>query len=125
MKDEAFEDEREDDEDTLGDDLDCVDACTRCAQFCLNTAMTHCLEVGGEHAAPAHLRLMLDCAEVCQLSARLQLSGSEFAEDACALCAQVCLACAESCDELEGMEDCAEVCRDCARHCEEMADSSD
>jgi hypothetical protein len=116
MNDEVFED------DQAGPiDLDCIDACTGCAQTCLDAALNHCLERGGEHVAPPHFRLMMDCAEICQLSARLQLGSSEFAEEFCALCAQVCLACADSCDALEGMDDCAQACRDCARSCETMS----
>ena len=103
------------------DSQDCIEACTQCAQVCLQAAMNHCLEQGGEHVAPAHLRLMMDCADICQLSARLQLGSSEFAEDFCALCAEVCLACADSCDTLSGMEDCAEACRQCAASCETMS----
>lgn len=112
---------QEDDEEVQGLDVDSIDACTLCAQICLQTAMNHCLDMGGEHVAPPHFRLMMDCAEVCQLSARLQLSGSEFAEEFCALCAEVCLACADSCDNLDGMDDCAQACRDCAASCETMS----
>lgn len=31
----------------------CIDECLRCYQTCLGTAMTQCLEAGGEHVAPA------------------------------------------------------------------------
>ena len=114
MKDEQSSDELQHN----GGDQDCIEACTACSQTCLQMAMTHCLEMGGAHAEPSHMRLMLDCAAVCELAARLQLGASEFADDFCALCAEVCLACADSCDGLEGMEDCAQTCRDCAAQCE-------
>ncbi len=29
----------------------CIDECLRCYRICLGTAMTHCLEAGGEHVA--------------------------------------------------------------------------
>ncbi len=118
MDDDPFDD---DELDATEADMACVLACTRCAQMCQHMAMNHCLESGGEHVAPPHFRLMSDCAEVCQLSARLILGSSEFAEDFCALCAEVCLACADSCDRLEGMDDCAQACRDCAQHCETLS----
>jgi hypothetical protein len=40
----------------------CIDICLDCHKTCLGMAMNHCLETGGEHAAPAHFRLMMACA---------------------------------------------------------------
>ncbi len=40
----------------------CIDACLRCYQICLSTAMTHCLERGGTPVEPPHFRLMMACA---------------------------------------------------------------
>lgn len=86
-------------------------------------AMGHCLELGGEHVEAVHFRLMLTCAEVCQTSANLQLSGSSFSQQMCELCAQVCDACADSCRKLEGMEDCVRACEACAASCRRMGTS--
>ena len=47
----------------------CIEACQRCAATCLQTAMHHCLEVGGKHTEPQHFRLMMACVEVCRTSA--------------------------------------------------------
>jgi hypothetical protein len=45
----------------------CIEACTECHHTCLQTAMTHCLQVGGSHtSSPDHFTLMLNCAEICQ-----------------------------------------------------------
>ncbi|MES2980069.1 MAG: four-helix bundle copper-binding protein [Pseudomonadota bacterium] len=99
----------------------CIEACTHCSQTCLQMAMTHCLEEGGQHVEPEHFRLMMDCAEVCQTSARLQLSGSQFMEEFCALCAEICLSCADSCERVGNMQACVEACQACARSCEEMS----
>lgn len=30
----------------------CMDACHECHVTCLHMAMNHCLEMGGQHAAP-------------------------------------------------------------------------
>ena len=98
----------------------CIDACTKCYQVCLQTAMNHCLETGGKHVEPSHFRLMINCAQICQTSADLQLSGSEFVAQYCSLCAEVCEACAISCAAL-GMTDCEKACRDCAASCRAMA----
>lgn len=98
----------------------CIDACTQCYQTCLQTAMNHCLDRGGKHVEPAHFRLMMNCAQICQTSANLQLSGSIFSSKFCALCSEVCEACADSCAELDEMGDCEKVCRDCASSCRAM-----
>jgi hypothetical protein len=107
--------------DTVTNMQDCIDACTNCHQACLQTAMTHCLQMGGRHVAPDHLRLMFDCAAVCELSANLQLSGSPFADRLCGVCAEVCHACALSCRDLDGMEECLRACEVCEHSCREMA----
>jgi len=99
----------------------CIDSCTRCHQTCLHEAMNHCLEAGGEHVAPDHFRLMLNCAEMCQTSANFMLSGSAFSKRVCEICAEICEACAQSCEQVEGMEDCARVCRECAESCRRMS----
>lgn len=99
----------------------CIDACTQCHRTCLHEATMHCLEEGGKHAEPSHLRLMLNCAEICQTSANFMLSGSKFHHLTCGACAEICSACAQSCEQIEGMESCAAACRNCAEHCRNMA----
>ncbi len=32
----------------------CIETCLDCYQECLSMAMTHCLEMGGEHTKPDH-----------------------------------------------------------------------
>ncbi|MBA1993692.1 four-helix bundle copper-binding protein, partial [Escherichia coli] len=44
----------------------CIDNCLACYQECLSTAMSHCLEMDGEHAKPDHFRLMIACSEICR-----------------------------------------------------------
>lgn len=99
----------------------CIDACTECHQMCLQTAMTLCLESGGEHIEPEHLRLMLSCAEICQTSTNFMLMSSDYSNQVCQVCAEICEACASSCEQMEGMEECARTCRECAEICREMA----
>jgi hypothetical protein len=102
----------------------CIDECTRCHAICLQT-VGHCLELGGKHADPAYIRLLLDCAEICQTSANFLLRGSDLHQRTCAVCAEVCRACAESCERMgrddEMMQQCAEECRRCQQSCERMA----
>ncbi|HWW76412.1 MAG TPA: four-helix bundle copper-binding protein [Pyrinomonadaceae bacterium] len=102
----------------------CIQNCTECHRACLEM-VAHCLGVGGQHAEPAHIRLLLDCAEICQTSADFMIRGSEFHGRTCGVCAEVCTRCAEECERLAGddemMKRCAEICRRCADSCRQMA----
>jgi hypothetical protein len=101
----------------------CIDTCDDCRAACLTTA-TYCLEQGGEHAQPDHIRLLLDCAEICATSAGFMLRGSNLHGDVCGVCADVCERCAESCESIgddEQMRACARACRQCAETCRQMA----
>ena len=63
----------------------CIERCQACHAVCLQMAATHCLQVGGKHVEPAHFRLMLDCAQICQTSADFMLRQSELHAQLCAL----------------------------------------
>ena len=99
----------------------CVDECLRCYAVCLQMAMNHCLEVGGEHVAPQHFRLMMACAEICRTSAHFMLIGSEHHRHTCAECAEICEQCARECERLGDMQECVDACRRCAESCRKMA----
>jgi hypothetical protein len=104
---------------------ECIQACTTCHGICLET-ITHCLQKGGRHAEPGHIRLLMDCAQICQTSADFMLRGSDFHTSTCGLCAEICERCAASCDQFgddEMMKRCADACRMCAQSCREMAHS--
>jgi hypothetical protein len=102
----------------------CIRDCLDCYQHCQGAALTTCLEQGGQHVAPAHFRLMIDCAEVCRATAALMIQGSPYHAQLCALCARICRDCAASCSELEGMDDCVRACTHCATACEAMASAA-
>jgi hypothetical protein len=95
----------------------CIDACLDCHKVCLGLAMTHCLETGGDHIAPPHFRMMVDCAAVCATTADFMLHKSQFHRELCGLCATVCGECADDCADMEGMEECVAACRACAQAC--------
>ena len=103
---------------------ECIDNCSNCHRVCLET-IRHCLELGGEHAGPDHIRLLQDCAQICQTSADFMLRMSPFHPQTCAACAAICDACAEGCEKMAEGSDvmawCAEACRRCAESCREMA----
>jgi hypothetical protein len=101
----------------------CIQECQSCSAVCLEN-VPHCLEKGGKHAEPQHVRLLLDCAEICQTSANFMIRGSAYHSRTCGVCAEVCEACARSCESLGDdaeMQRCAEACRTCAQSCREMA----
>ncbi|MDK4724956.1 four-helix bundle copper-binding protein [Rhizobium phaseoli] len=99
----------------------CIQSCLACYQECLSMAMTHCLEMGGEHTKPAHFRLMTACAEMCRTSAHFMLIGTPHHKHTCRECAEICRECAADCERVGGMDSCVEACRRCAESCEKMA----
>jgi hypothetical protein len=102
---------------------DCIALCTQCHAVCLETS-TYCLALGGEHAVPEHIQLLLACADICQTSADTMRRGVDVHAHTCAACAEICLHCAESCDDFGSdprMSHCADVCRRCAESCRSMA----
>lgn len=104
---------------------ECIDNCSDCHDVCLTTVV-HCLSMGGEHAAPDHIRMLLDCAQICDTSRDFMLRGSPRHHETCGLCAEICIACAEECEALGGeeMQRCAEACRRCAESCRTMAQAA-
>ena len=101
----------------------CIDECISCASICIETTM-HCLQMGGEHAEPNHIRTLMDCAEICQTSANFMLRMSPMHKMTCGVCAEVCARCAEECERFENdsmMQRCAQACRSCEASCREMA----
>lgn len=102
----------------------CMDDCHQCHLTCLQMAMTHCLEKGGQHAEPAHMRLMLDCAAICQTAMNFMARNSAHHAIVCRACAELCRACAASCEEVGDMQECVDTCLRCAESCERMASVS-
>ena len=79
-----------------------------------------CLEKGGEHVERAHVKLMLDCIQICATCTDFMIRGSELHGLVCRACSEVCRRSAESCETV-GMADCAAACRKCADSCGAMA----
>ena len=102
----------------------CIELCRECEQLC-TSAIPHCLELGGRHAAPAHIRLLIDCADICGTSSRFMMRDSRLHADTCRACAKVCDNCAHDCRQLGDdaeMLDCAEMCERCANACRKLAE---
>lgn len=99
----------------------CMEDCHQCHLMCLQMAATHCLEMGGRHTEPAHMRLMLDCAEICQTAMNFMARNSAHHAAVCRACAEICRACAASCEAVGDMQECVDACLRCAESCERMA----
>ena len=101
----------------------CIDDCLNCHSLCLNT-MTYWLQKGSTQVEPAHISLILDCAEICQTCANFLLRASDLYAHVCAICAVVCDRCAQECEKMSDrtqMRACAQICRRCAESCRKMA----
>lgn len=99
---------------------ECTYTCTTCADACL--------EEDDPSSLRQCIRLNLDCAEICSVTAKL--IARPGAQDPSLLraqldaCATACRACAEECQEHAEMHEhcriCAEACRACAEACDRM-----
>lgn len=94
-----------------------------CSAICSKT-ISHCLDIGGEHASKEHINLLMDCAMICELTANFAIRGSTSHQAVSQLCADICTRCADSCEQLgkdnEEMQHCADACRRCAEECQKM-----
>ena len=90
---------------------DCILSCQETYRVCM-AALARCLQ-------PEHTRLLLDCAESCQISAGFLLRQSPSAGYFCSVCGRLCDRCAQECERL-GLNDCAEACRKSAALCHQM-----
>lgn len=102
----------------------CIQLCRDCHAMCTQT-IAHCLKLGGRHATPDHIRLMLDCAQMCATSVDYMVRESPFHDRICRLCSELCKECAKDCQGVAGddqmVKECLEMCRKCAASCERMA----
>jgi hypothetical protein len=94
-----------------------------CSRICEET-LSYCLQQGGRHVEAEHIKLLVDCAEICRTAAAFMARGSRHDAGLCRVCALVCQACADDCARFSGdkkMMRCAEACRRCAESCTHMA----
>lgn len=103
--------------------LDCVAACTACADACLFEQDVEMLR--------ACIRLNLDCADVCAATARV-LSRQSADDTATSLvmlgaCIQACQSCADECTRHAEMHEhcqvCAAACVRCERACSQVREA--
>ncbi|HEU4622065.1 MAG TPA: four-helix bundle copper-binding protein [Burkholderiaceae bacterium] len=102
---------------------DCIAACKAAAD-----AAEECAAACRREEAPAGLLRCIaldeDCVDVCRLAIALMKRKSESAVAVIEVCADVCKACAEECEQHDHMEHCrvcAQACRRCVDACVAMA----
>jgi hypothetical protein len=99
----------------------CIDACLACVAAC-NYCAASCLQEKNIEPLSICIRLNLECASICKSAAELMSLGSNYANAACQVCADICHACAEECEkhDMDHCRQCAEACRSCAEECAGM-----
>jgi hypothetical protein len=105
----------------------CIDTCLECVQAC-----TTCADADLGEQMVANLtkcaRLNQDCADVCATTARVlsRLTGydRDLTRAVVQACGQACKASGDECERHAQMHEhcrvCAEVCRRCQQRCEEV-----
>ena len=104
-----------------------VQAATECAATC-TTCADACLEADDPSSLRKCIRLNLDCAQICAVSAMLIARPGEQDRNVLGAqleaCAAACRACADECERHADMHEhcriCAQACRDCAEACDRM-----
>ncbi len=102
---------------------DCIETAWLCRATCQKTLFNYCLEKGGHHTAPEHVKTMIDCIAICQTAADFMTRRSQYHAITCRACADICAACAKSCSHMTDdpvMQECAAACKRCALSCEDM-----
>jgi hypothetical protein len=99
-----------------------INALNNCAAECSQCAMA-CLDEEDVNMMRRCIRIDIDCADTCRLTASLLSRESEHGEHLLKECVEICNACAKECEKHTGMEHCrkcAEACRHCAEECGAM-----
>lgn len=98
--------------------MDCANTCTQCADACL---------AEGDAALAKCIRLNLDCADICNATARVVSRQTEHDANVTRPLVEACRAACRSCgDECASHAEHMEHCRICAeqcRRCEEVCGS--
>lgn len=99
----------------------CIEACVRCAEDCEHCA-TACLGESTVAELAACIRLDLDCSAACWGAAAFMSRDSQFTNEVCALCAEICDACGAECrkHDMDHCHRCADACEACSEACRRM-----
>ncbi|URZ09165.1 four-helix bundle copper-binding protein [Clostridium felsineum] len=100
----------------------CIDACVKCSQACYE-CFESCLNEPDIDRRRSCLKLLIECARMCEMSMAGMSMNSQFAKDHCKLCQVACDQCAKECSMFQDdhCQKCADVCRTCASECASMS----
>jgi hypothetical protein len=102
----------------------CIEATSECYSVVTET-LSYSLDGKAHLSDPAHLRLLIDGAEICQTTQNALLRGSTLGTMLAAVCVEACEKLAETCRRLDGSDEqlttCAEMCDETAESCRQLA----
>ena len=100
----------------------CIEACVRCAEACEHCAAS-CLKEKDVAKMVDCIRLDHDCSAACWTAAAFMSRGSQFANEICRVCTEICEACGAECrkHKMDHCQKCADACDACAEECRQMA----
>lgn len=108
---------------TMSDQMHrCIDASLNCHREC-EQAMDHALRAGGRMVEREIMSKLMDCAEICHISANMMMRQSLMSHKMAMMCAEACRSAAEACAEFdrdEQMRSCGKAAMRCADMCEQM-----
>ncbi|MDK2809245.1 MAG: hypothetical protein PWP24_1983 [Clostridiales bacterium] len=100
----------------------CIDACTKCSQACYE-CFHACLNEPDVKERIQCICMLVECAMMCQMSVSMMSMHGKFEMAHCAICADVCDACAKECGGFSDQhcQECAAICKNCSKECQNMA----
>lgn len=99
----------------------CIDKCNSCTQTCYECYKA-CLNEPDVNARKNCIGMLIECAQMCQMSTSLMSMDGQFIKEHCTLCATICDKCAAECDMFQNdhCTKCATECYACAEECKKM-----
>lgn len=100
----------------------CINACAKCSQDCY-MCFNACLHEPDLNMRKDCVKMLIECGNMCEISAAMMSMKGRFSQEHCQLCALICDTCAKECDmyKEEHCQRCVASCRKCADECRNMA----
>jgi len=101
----------------------CINACITCAQSC-NKCFKACLEKDNLNDLKGALSILVECAEICYVTAVYMSKDHIFSKELSKSCAELCERCASICEPYGNLpcQESVEACRQCATLCKELSE---
>lgn len=101
----------------------CIDECNKCAQACYE-CFKACLNEPDIGARKNCISILVECAQMCQMSTAHMSMDAQFTKEHCKICSNICDMCAQECEMFKDdhCQKCAQECSKCAEECRKMAE---